>query len=410
MGRLSRALTVGTRRSAENPSVPIDAAFDGLGMGPSWGGGRVSGDPYRIAVALRCVRIISAMVAGSPVRVTDLSTRMDATALVPALSSLRPGQTPFELWSTVVAHMALRGNAYCRKVRNRYDEIIDLVPIHPDRITLDVVDRPAGQPGLPYMKVFTLATSKGTKKLGEDDVLHIPGLADDGVRGLSTIELYRRGWHVASAGEAAAAGMFEGGLVQPGMLTTDQTLTDDQARSMSKRWAAGSAGISNIANPPVLSNGTKYVPITISPADAQWLDSRKYSVTEIARLFGVPGWLVNDQEKSTSWGSGIDSMFTAFVIVTLSEYAKRIEQRLRREVVPDPEQYDVQFDFRAQLRGDPASRAAYYNAGITGGWLVPNDVRDYEELPRVEWGDVPYLPHNTSAAQQGQGSPAGGTP
>lgn len=410
MGRLTRALAGASARSAENPATPIDQVADGLGLGPSWGGGRVSSDPYRVGTALRCVRIISAMVAGSPVRVTDLATRVDATALVPALSSLRPGQTPFELWSTVVSHMALRGNAYCRKVRNRYDDIIDLVPIHPDRITLDVVDRPAGQPGMPYVKVFTLATAKGTKKLTEDDVLHIPGLADDGVRGISTIEMYRRGWHVASAGDAAAEAMFEGGLIQPGMLVTDQALTSEQQKSYAARWAAGSTGIRNITNPPILSNGLHWEQITISPADAQWLDSRKYSVTDIARLFGVPGWLVNDQEKSTSWGSGIDSMFTAFVTVTLSEYAKRIEQRLRREVLPDPEQYDVQFDFRTILRGDPSSRAAYYNAGITGGWFVPNDIRDYEELPRVPWGDEPYLPHNTSAAQQGQGSPAGGTP
>jgi HK97 family phage portal protein len=109
----------------------------------------------------------------------------------------------------------------------------------------------------------------------------------------------------------------------------------------------------------------------------------------------LPGWIINDQEKSTSWGSGMEQQFIAFVMLSLKPYFQRIEQRLTRELCLPGD--SAKFKIEGLLRGDSKSRAAFYNAGITGGWLVPNNIRPLEDLPPVPWGDEPYRPFNEPA-------------
>lgn len=351
-----------------------------------------TGDPLKVGTALRCVQLLSAAVAGCPLQVTERGSTQAVS--IPLLDAYREGQTPFELWETVVAHIALWGNAYVRKVRGPGGRIVGLLPIHPNRVRVETVDD-RSEGGLPFGKVF-IVDGRVREPLTAYEVMHVPGLSTDGVRGISIVANVRRTFGLAERSERMADRFYEQGMLLAGFLSTDAKLDQEKAEILRERWRAKLAGIDNAYEVAVLDQGTKFQQLSMSPADAQFLETRKFSTTEIARMFGVPGWLINDQEKSTSWGSGMEQQFTALVQITLKPYMQRIEQRITRELC-DPRLERAEFKVEGLLRGDSRARAAFYNAGITGGWMVPNDVRPLEGLPDVAWGDVPYRPYNEPA-------------
>lgn len=407
MSRALRGLARMTSRSLEDPSVPLDgsnisAALAGAEdlWGPSASG---NADPMRIGAVFRSVQVLADTVAGCPLKVyTDTSDDRSEVKL-PVLQAQRVGQTPFELWGLVVAHMALWGNAYVRKVYDGFGRIVELVPIEPWRVTVDTDDREGARlVGMPYVKRFTV---DGKTQLTEREIMHIPGLTMNGIKGLSVIGNLRRTFSLAASAEQVASRMYAGGMLASGVVSLPKTegnrgkLGDDDAMVLKRRWRALNAGMENASDVIIMTEGATYSQLTMNPADAQFLETRKFSVTEIARLFGLPGWIVNDQEKSTSWGTGMETMFTAMVKVTLNGYFKRIEQRVTREIA-DPAQEVAEFKLEGLLRGDSKARAEFYGAGIQHGYYTPNDVRKFENMPPVPWGDEPYRPFNESAGAQ----------
>lgn len=377
--------------SLESPSTRLDGQrllSEIVSPSELWGPG-ADGDPMRIGTAFRCVQIIASSIAGCPIKVTDVVTHEEEK--VPALAAERPGMTPFERVETVMSHIALWGNAYERKHRTRDRRIVDLVPIHPSRVTVDVVD--GSEVGVPFVKKFTV---DGKVHLTEWDLLHTPGLSLDGVKGLSVVGAMRRTFQLTSNAERAAERMYEQGLMVAGFLTTENDLTQEKADILKARWRAKTAGVDAAGDVAVMDKGLKFEKLTMSPADAQFLESRKFQTTEIARMFGIPSWMVNDQEKSTSWGTGMEQMFTSFVTITLKPYMQRYEQRLTREVVGIGSK--AEFKVEGLLRGDSKARAAFYGSAIQHGWMVPNEPRELEDLPPVPWGDEPYRPFNKSAS------------
>ena len=168
------------------------------------------------------------------------------------------------------------------------------------------------------------------------------------------------------------------------------------------------AGAANAYEIAILDQGTEFHQLSMNPADAQFLETRKFQTTEVARFFGLPGWIVNDQEKSTSWGSGMEQQFVALVVITLKPYFQRIEQRVVREIC-DPVVEKAEFKVEGLLRGDSKARAAFYASGIQHGWMVPNEPRALEDMKPVAWGDEPYRPYNASASSQsGEDNAPGG--
>jgi HK97 family phage portal protein len=391
------ALAALRSNSLENPSTPLTAGHllsqlddpNVVGLGDSSKDG-----PLGVGAALRCVQIISAAIAGCPLRTMDVESRDQVR--IPALTSERTGTTPFERHETTVSHIALWGNAYWRKVRTRDGRLVEVVPVHPNRVKVEIVDGRAAE--MPYVKRF-IVDGRLDDPLTEFDLIHFPGMSIDGVTGVSIIGRQRRLFELANNAEAMADKLYRQGMLLSGFLSTDQPLTEETSTILKDRWRAKLAGIDNAYEVAVLDRGTKFEQLSMSPADAQFLETRKFSTTEIARLFGVPGWMVNDQEKSTSWGSGMEQQFTSFVVLTLKPYMQRIEQRITREVL-DPTSEKAEFKVEGLLRGDSAARAAFYASGIQHGWLVPNEPRELEDLKPVEWGDEPYRPYNESAASQ----------
>lgn len=397
--RALNALAGFVSRGVEDPSQPLtsDLLLSQIDdVGQLWSPGANGADPLRIGTALRCVQILASTVAGCPLKVHKRSS-LDEVRL-PALTAERVGTTPFELWGTVVSHMALRGNAYVRKVRSRDGRLVELVPIHPSRVKVEIADEAdAAAVGMPYVKVFVI--DGGRARLSEFEVMHIPALSDDGVTGISVIGNLRRMFETAHNIESLAARTFDRGLLLSGFLATDKELNEEQATILQRRWRAKYSGMDNAFNVGVLDNGASFQQISMSPADAQFLESRKFSKSDISGFFGLPGWMLNDQEKSTSWGTGMEQQFIAFVQITLAPYFHGIEQRVEREIC-DPKVEKAQFKVEGLLRGDSKARAAFYASGIQHGWMVPNEPRALEDMPPVAWGNEPYRPFNESAGAQ----------
>jgi len=402
---LSALAGIGRREaSLENPSTAITGQrllSEVTDPGTLWS--TTSGQPTKIGAAYRCVQIIAQSVAGCPVQVRRRSDKQVID--VPALSSERGGTTPFEMWETTVAHIALQGNAFLRKMRTRDGRVLALLPIHPARVEVKVVD--ATEIGVPFAKLFVI-DGRISDPLTERDVMHIPGLSLDGIMGISVISHLRQTFDLAASAERMANKFYDQGMLLSGFLSTPSDLNQEKAGILKDRWRAKLTGIDSAYDVAVLDKGAKFEKLSMSPSDAQFLETRKFSTTEIARLFGIPGWMINDQEKSTSWGTGMEQQWRTFVQITLQGYMQRIEQRLVRELA-DPATDQVKFKVEGLLRGDSVGRAAFYSSAITNGWMVPNEVRGLEDLEPVDWGNEPYLPHNTSAEAQTTPDPSGGS-
>lgn len=381
-----------TRRSIENMPLTNSSLLSLFGGWQSATGRQVSQESaLRVGAAFRGTQIIANAIGGMPLKVFAVRDRSEVTTSF--LAARQFPLTPLTFGTMVVAHQVLWGNAYVWKQRNAAGVITGLIPVHPSRVSVDVVDERAI--GVPWVKRFTVDGIPYTPY----EIMHVMGpLTLDGIEGIGPIGYVREAFGIALTAEEAAAKLYANGMMLGGVLETDRDLTQEMAEALKKRWRAKLSGVNAAHDVAILDRGAKFHSLTMPPADAQFLESRKFQVTEIARLLGLPGWILNDQEKSTSWGSGMEQQSAAMVMFTLKPYAQAIEQQINAEILPRT-QY-AEFVVDGLLRGDSATRATYYNAGITGGWLVPNDVRSRENLPPVPWGNEPYLPNNTSAEAQ----------
>lgn len=387
------------RSSLENPGRPLTdtALLEVLGGWRSSTGRHVTAEgSLRVGAAFRATQIIAMTGGGLPFKAYRHSDRGVVTTSV--LTRDR-SMTPLERWSTVLAHLVLWGNGYVFKRRDTAGNVRALLPIHPCRVHTEIIETDVAEIG--YTKKFTV---DGTLELTNYEITHVMGMSLDGVTGLGPISYVREAFGIALTAEEAAGRLYGQGMMLSGILTTDQPLSEPQATAIKDRWKAKLLGVQAAHEVAILDRGAKFQPLSMPPADAQFLESRKFQVTEIARLLGLPGWMLNDQEKSTSWGTGMEQQFTAFVQLTLQSYLRAIEQRVTMDILPDS-QY-AEFNVEGLLRGDSAARSAFYASGIQHGWLVPNDVRPRENLPPVPWGDKPYLPFNKSA--DSQSAPSGG--
>lgn len=292
--------------------------------------------------------------------------------------------TAMEFWELVVAHIALWGNAYLRYRFDRLGRVVGFDGIHPGRVKVARHKE--------SRRKYYVVDGNVDRPLTDDDLLHIPGFGYDGICGVSPIRAAREGVGLAMAAETFGGKMFGSGLLATGVLQTEQRLNEEQAKILQSRWKAKTSGMANAHETVVLDSGAKFTQLSIPPEDAQFLESRKFQVTEIARMFRIPPHMIGDVEKSTSWGTGIEQMGIGFVVYTLRGYTTRIEQRITRVISPNA--VYARFNFEGLLRGDSEARAAFYNQMWTLGAYSTNEIRALEELPPIEGGDVRYRPLN----------------
>ena len=351
----------------------------------------------QITAVYSCVRILAEAIAGLPLHLyTYKEDGGKEKALGHPLYLLlhdepNPEMSSFVFRETLMTHLLLWGNAYAQIIRNGKGEVVALYPLMPNRMTVDRDS--SGQLFYSYqMNNSDAPTMKaGTVILKPSDVLHIPGLGFDGLVGYSPIAMAKNAIGLAIATEEYGAKFFANGATPGGLLEYPGTVKDpDRVR---ESWNKGFSGSQNAGKVAILEEGMKYTPISIAPEQAQFLETRKFQINEIARIFRVPPHMVGDLEKSSF--SNIEQQSLEFVKYTLDPWVVRWEQSLSRALFTPEEkkQYFFKFNVEGLLRGDYQSRMNGYATARQNGWMSANDIRELENLDRIpaeEGGDL-YL-------------------
>ncbi|MCL6733298.1 phage portal protein [Streptomyces neyagawaensis] len=378
-----------TRRGLESPAQPLTSAAltEFLGGVQSDAGVQVSETTaLRTPAVWRAVSLISGVSSALPLPTYKEGTRERQPFEL--LRNPHPDLTPVELWRFAYLYRVLWGNTYIQKIRDGAKQVRELWPVSSDRVQ---VDREKPSDSNPSGKWFYVTDDWGVTHVKTPyDILHIPGLGYDGLTGCSPVRLAAQGIGLAQAAEKSAARLFGSGNMVGGVLQTEQRLDQGQAEQLKARWKAKMSGVHNSHEIAVLDSGASFKPVQMPNTDAQFLESRQFQVTDIARMFGVPPFLLMSTEKSTSWGTGLEQQALGWVTFDLGPtWLTPTEQRITKELLP-PSLY-ANYQMAGLLRGDSAARATFFRAMRDVGAFSANDIRALEELPPLaEHGDV-YL-------------------
>ena len=388
----------GLFRSRDKPQNRTAGSAYTFFMGGSSAGKNVNArSAMQMTAVYSCVRILAEAIAGLPLhlyRYTEEGGKekaIDHPLYALLHDEPNPEMSSFVFRETLMTHLLLWGNAYAQIIRNGKGEIIALYPLMPNKMTVDRDDK--GQLFYQYTRSTEEASTmkSGTVILRPRDVLHVPGLGFDGLVGYAPIAMAKNAIGLAIATEEYGAKFFANGAAPSGVLEHPGTIKDP-AR-VREAWQSQFGGSSNSGKVAVLEEGMKYTPISISPEQAQFLETRKFQINEIARIFRVPPHMVGDLEKSSF--SNIEQQSLEFVKYTLDPWVMRWEQSIRRVLLTDDEKktYFVKFNVEGLLRGDYASRMSGYATARQNGWMSANDIRELENMDRIpaEQGGDLYL-------------------
>lgn len=360
----------------------------------------------RVAAVFACVRLISGAVGNLPVQVKrriDQRTRADADDHnLWTVFHRRPNrwQKPAQFKRMMQAHVLLRGNAYALKTRGVGNKVIALTPLNPTRMEV----RQREDLALEY-----LYTRKDGRRVlfAQDEILHLAGLSLDGITGLSVIAYARESIGLAMAMEGHGSSMFRNGANTTGALKlpAGRVLNEEQAAKLREDFEDFRTGGSREGGVIVLEDGLEYQQMGMTSEDAQWLEARKFSRSDIAMFFGVPPHMIGDTEKSTSWGTGIEAQAQGFVTYTLEDHLTMWEEAVNADcldLVRDRDIY-VRFNRNALVRGDLKTRWEAYVRGLQWGVYSPDQVLAMEdENPRADGrGGQYYDPPNTAGGAGG---------
>lgn len=381
----------------------LDDFLDWLVVGRNAASGvRVTPDTALACTAvLNAVTILAGTLASLPLLVyRRLEPRGKERAtnhpLYPLLHTLpNPEMAAFNMREAMMGHLLLRGNAYCDVVRNGRGEVKEIWPLRPDKM-VDIRRNPRTKK-LEYL----YRVGKEDRILSYDQVLHIPGLGYDGIVGYSPITLARDAIGLAMAAEEYLARFYGNDSSPGGALVHPGALKPEAKANLKKSWEEAHRGLTNKHRVAVLEEGIEWKQIGISPQDAEMLATRKFQVTEVARIFNLPPHKLKDLEKATF--SNIEEQSLEFVIDSVRPWAVRWEQNMSRCLLTERErkQYFVEHLVDGLLRGDIESRYNAYAVGREKGWLSANDIRELENMNPLpgKQGDIYLVPLNMVNAE-----------
>jgi len=367
------------------------------------------------AAVYACVRILAEAIAGLPLHVYRY--RMDGgkerVAQHPLYYLLHnepnPEMTSFVFRETLMSHLLLWGNAYAQIVRNGRGQAVALYPLLPNK--MEVSRAPNGELVYTYRRDIEesrIDPSGGTVTLRRDEVLHVPGLGFDGLIGYSPIAMAKNAIGMSLATEEYGAAFFANGANPGGVLEHPGVVKDPD--KLRESWHAQFSG-HNAHKVAVLEEGLTFHQMSIPPEQAQFLETRKFQINEIARIFRVPPHMVGDLEKSSF--SNIEQQSLEFVKYTLDPWVVRWEQSLQQSLILPSEKPSlfIKFNLDGLLRGDYQSRMNGYAVGRQNGWMSANDIRELEDMNRIpaeEGGDL-YLVNGNMTKLADAGAFAGQT-
>lgn len=378
------------RGSVEDPKYPLTSArlVELMGGAPTDSGEIVNPKKAMTLISVfRAVQIVAGTCAMVPQHVyrrndDPLENRKEVTSEYPVIWDPHPEMTQFELREWAHGSVELQGNAFLQKVRytknnTRWDDgsvpVRYLLPIRPELVR---VGRSADG-----MKMFEVRDpdSGEIHPATTKEILHIPGFAYDGIVGLSPIDLARQGIGSALAAEKYAAMLFGRGALMSGILQTDRRLPPGAADALQERWQNMAGGLSQAHKVAVLDQGAKFQPIQITPEQAQFLETRKFSVIEVARLFGVPPHLLMETSAASNWGTGLVEQTQGFITFSLAYRLVRTEQRYTKELVKEGDFAEHRTE--GLLRGDTLKRYQAHAIALKNRFKTRGEVRREENLP-----------------------------
>lgn len=330
-----------------------------------------------------CVRILAETIASLPLHIYKRTDRGKEKAFDHQLHYIlhdepSPEMTSFVFRETLMGHLLLWGNAYAQIIRDGRGKVVALYPLMPDKMSVCRSDN--GEIYYSYSKAGRVHI------LRYWEVLHIPGLGFDGLVGYSPIAMAKNAIGMAIATEEYGAAFFNNGA-NPGGVLEHPGILKDPAK-VRDSWNSVYGGSGNAHKVAVLEEGMSFKPIGIPPEQAQFLQTRKFQINEIARIFRIPPHMVGDLEKSSF--SNIEQQSLEFVKYTLDPWVVRLEMAMKKALLSPGEKKDyfIKLNVDGLLRGDYASRMQGYSIGIQNGFLSPNDVRALEDMNTIEPGDV----------------------
>jgi len=364
-----------------------------------------------LSAVYRAASIVAGSVAGLPLK--TLQRGMDnETQQVPSFLDT-PGQisaagwarlSPFEWKEMVVLHLLLHGNCYLQHIRNGAGAVVALHIVHPSCV------EPLWDGSMPGGKKYVITQvypQQESLTLSTNDMTQIMNMSFDGLRGISAITMARLSMGAALAGDKAAQRQFQNGALISGLVTpaVGEDLTADEATVVKDHINRMMLGPDHAGDIPVINRRLEFSPWSLSAADAQFIESRTFSVDEVGRWFGVPPHLLGLTEKSTSWGQGIAEQNRGLARYTLTPWTNRIQDRLSTLLPADKW---CEFDFSMFIKPSPEDEIKLLIDQVNSGLLTLNEARQLRNLPKLEGGDEPRIPQVTPQSLGKEGGAPGG--
>lgn len=285
---------------------------------------------------------------------------------------------PFQFVEMLTVHLLLWGNAYAFKNTVK-GTLVELIPVHPGRVRVKQnenlaityeIDLPSGE----------------MLEFAQDQIFHLKDRTFNGYEGISRIFHLRESIGLAIETERHSAKLFGNSANPSGVLSSDQPLSREQMENLREAWKAAHGGENQFAT-AVLDGGFKFQPITMTSSDSQLIESRKFQISEVSRIYRVPPHLLGDLERATF--SNIEQQSLDFVQRTLSPWLRRWECSINYQLIGPRERFNTyaKFNVDSQLRGDIKSRYDAFHIGLTDGFLSVNEVRELEDRNPIEGGD-----------------------
>lgn len=347
-----------------------------------------------VSAVFACVALIGGALGSLPFHIysrrPDGRDRVDDDLWWMFNESPWPNWTAASAWSWAAQSIGLKGDGYWRIHRpsNGSQRISGFEPLHPDCVGVAEEKDPYGS------NVYLVVTEKGRlETVVASDMLHFAGPGFDGKKSNTPLQhALRNPVGIALAADEYAGAFFRNGARADFALHTDSSkLNQDDVDILRNTWASRHQGPSNAHLPAVLTGGLKVQQLTMTSEDAQLLDTRRFEVEDVARVFGVPPHMIGATEKSTTWGTGVEQMSIAFVRYTMRRYIDSIQQEINRKVWPRERRRFGEFNADALMDGDSKAQAEYFAKALGGpgsqGWMAVNEVRRLKNLPPIDGGD-----------------------
>lgn len=378
------ALGIGTRPAEQR--LQSGAAAAGAGDLPE----TVTFDTaMQVSAVFAASRLLAETISCMPFDIYERAGNVPAETL--ALRNLllnKPNryQTRIGFFETVILNLCTSGNAYVLRQKNTLGDLIGLMPLTSRNMTVEVLDDGA----LLYQYV---GRNEVIKEYREADIWHVR-LFGNGIMGMSPLSFAAGSVSVGLSAARKTTGNFANGGKPYGYVKSPAFLNDAQRTAIGSQLSELQAG--RLSRVPVLEGGMSFEAVSLSPADMQLLETRKYTVEDIARFWGVPSVLINDTGGSTVWGSGIGEIVTGFYKLNLRPYLERLEESIRIDLlsVADRDKYVPAFDFDSLMRADTATRVKNHQTMVLSGQMTINEARQAEGRSRVDGGDVVLVPVN----------------